>query len=161
MLKSFLLHRLFLHFEEYLGALLLAVMATVAFANVVVRYCTDLSFSVSEELTVNLFVWVVMLGASRAFREGSNFCMSVLFNAVPRSIKRIMYLIGMLGSILFFCVLCYYGCLEVIDEIDLEVVSESLAVPVWLYTIVTPLLSVVAVIRVIQRTADDFRSGAV
>ena len=161
MLKSLLLHRIFLHFEEYLGALLLAVMATVAFANVVVRYCTNLSFSVSEELTVNLFVWVVMLGASRAFREGSNFCMSVIFNAVPKSLKRVMYLLGMICSIIFLCVLCYYGTIEVMDEVDLEVVSESLAIPVWLYTGVTPLLSLVAVIRVIQRTVDDFRSGAV
>lgn len=161
MLKSLLLHRVFHHFEEYLGAFLLAVMATVAFANVIVRYCTNFSFSVSEELTVNLFVWVVMLGASRAFREGSNFCMSVLFNVVPKTLKRAMYLLGMCCSIIFMCVLCYYGTIEVIDEVDLEVVSESLAIPVWLYTGVTPLLSVVTIIRIIQRTADDFRSGAI
>ena len=70
-------------FEELLGALLLAVMVSVAFINVVVRYCTNLSFSASEELTVNFFVWVVLLGASRSFREGSNFSMSLLYAACP------------------------------------------------------------------------------
>ena len=141
MLKNLLIHRIFLHFEEYLGAVLLAVMALVAFANVVVRYCTNLSFSVSEELTVNLFVWVVMLGASRAFREGAHFNMSVLFSAMPRFIKRCMYILGTVCTVIFFIVLAYYGTIEVQDEIDLEVVSESLAIPVWLYTGVTPLLS--------------------
>lgn len=149
MLKNLLMHRIFLHLEEYLGAVLLAVMATVAFANVVVRYCTNLSFSVSEELTVNLFVWVVMLGASRAFREGSNFCMSILFDHVPRAVRRLMYVFGMICSVIFFIVLAYYGYVEVMDEVELEVVSESLSLPVWLYTMVTPLLSVVAIIRVL------------
>ena len=32
--------------EEMLGALLLAVMVTIAFVNVVVRYCTPFSFAV-------------------------------------------------------------------------------------------------------------------
>ena len=41
-------------FEELLGALLLAVMACISFINVIVRYCTNFSFSSSEELTVNL-----------------------------------------------------------------------------------------------------------
>ena len=31
--------------EEMLGALLLAVMVTIAFVNVVVRYCTPFSFA--------------------------------------------------------------------------------------------------------------------
>ena len=70
--------------EELLGAFLLAVMACVAFANVIVRYCTNLSFAASEEITVNLFVWIVLLGTSRAFREGTNFSMNLLYDAMPR-----------------------------------------------------------------------------
>ena len=35
-------------FEEFLGALLLAVMACIAFINVIVRYCTNFSFAASE-----------------------------------------------------------------------------------------------------------------
>lgn len=160
MLKNLLMHKVFLHLEEYIGAVMLAVMSTVAFANVVVRYCTNFSFSVSEEITVNFFVWVVMLGASRAFREGSHFHMSVLFSVVPQSLKRIMYIFGIICTIVFFLVLAYYGIIEVLDEVDLEVVSESLAIPVWLYTIVTPLLSFVAIIRVLQRAYDDLRQDA-
>lgn len=40
-------------FEELLGSLLLAVMVSIAFINVIVRYCTSFSFAWTEELTVN------------------------------------------------------------------------------------------------------------
>ena len=59
-------------FEELLGSLLLAVMVSIAFINVIVRYCTSFSFAWTEELTVNFFVWVVLLGTARSFREGSH-----------------------------------------------------------------------------------------
>ena len=93
--------------EEMLGALLLAVMVTIAFVNVVVRYCTPFSFAWTEELTINFFVW-----------------------------------------------------LEVRDEYELEVISEALAVPVWWYTIATPLFSVLTIFRMLQRACADLRSGS-
>ena len=60
------------HFEELLGSVLLAIMATIAFINVIVRYCTSFSFAWTEEMTVNFFVWVVLLGTARAFRTGGH-----------------------------------------------------------------------------------------
>ena len=75
-----MLHFLNTRFEELLGSFLLAVMACIAFINIIIRYCTNLSFSASEELTVNFFVWIVLLGTSIAFRESSNFTMNLLYS---------------------------------------------------------------------------------
>ena len=144
-------------FEELLGALVLAVMACISFINVIVRYCTNFSFSSSEELTVNLFVWVVLLGTARAFREGHNFCMNVFYDAMPRKVRVVLYLFGILCSIGFFIALIYEGSLEVMDEYELDVVSESLAIPVWLYTIATPLFSLLIIVRIFQRMYEDLR----
>lgn len=144
-------------FEEVLGALLLAVMACVAFANVIVRYCTNLSFSYSEELTVNFFVWIVLLGTARSFREGSNFCMNLLYAALPCPLRKVLYLFGFLCSLAFFAALFWTGYVEVMDEIELNVVSEALAIPNWLYTIATPLFSLVIVVRLFQKCVEDFR----
>ena len=88
--------------EEWLGAFLLAVMACVAFANVLVRYCTNLSFAASEEITVNFFVWIVLLGTSRAFREGTNFSMNLLYDALPRFIRKILYVFSVICCLIFF-----------------------------------------------------------
>ena len=43
------------------------------------------------------------------------------------------------------------------DEIDLSVVSESLAIPVWLYTMATPLISAVIIVRILQKLCEDLR----
>ena len=145
-------------FEELLGALLLAVMACISFINVIVRYCTNFSFSSSEELTVNFFVWIVLLGTSRAFREGGNFSMNLLYDAMPRPVRKLLYLFSVVCCIVFFVALCWQGCIEVMDEIELNVVSESLAIPVWLYTIATPLFSALIIVRILQKAWDDFRA---
>ncbi|MBO4312747.1 MAG: TRAP transporter small permease subunit, partial [Desulfovibrio sp.] len=65
-------HFLDRHFEELLGSIMLAVMALIAFANVIVRYCTTFSLAWTEEITINFFVWVVLLGTACAFRDNTN-----------------------------------------------------------------------------------------
>jgi len=146
-------------FEELLGAFLLAVMACISFINVIIRYCTNFSFSSSEELTVNFFVWIVLLGTARAFREGGNFSMNLLYDAMPRPVRKLLYLFALICSVVFFAALCWQGYIEVTDEIALNVVSESLALPVWLYTIATPLFSVLIIVRIFQKVREDFRIG--
>ncbi len=143
-----------------LGALLLAVMACIAFLNVIVRYCTNLSFAASEELTVNFFVWIVLLGTARAFREGSNFSMNVFYNAMPRQVRKFFYIVSILCCLVFFSSLCWFGTIEVLDELELDVVSESLAIPVWLYTMATPLFSALIIIRIVQKVMEDFSLGS-
>ncbi len=146
-------------FEELLGAFLLALMACIAFINVIVRYCTNLSFSSSEELTVNFFVWIVLLGTARAFREGSNFTMSIVYNFTHGTARKAIYFFGVFCSIAFFVMLIYLGSIEVIDEFQLNVSSESLDIPVWLYTMATPLFSALIILRILQRVREDMTSG--
>ncbi len=148
-------------FEEILGAFLLGLMACISFINVIIRYCTNFSFSASEELTVNFFVWIVLLGTARAFREGSNFCMNLLYNVCPLVLRKGMYIFGVLCSISFFAALVYLGSIEVWDEFSLSVSSESLDIPVWLYTMATPLFSLLIIVRIIQKVISDFKSGLV
>lgn len=145
------------HFEELLGAVLLAAMVSIAFINVIVRYCTNLSFSASEELTVNLFVWIVLLGVSRAFREKTNFSMSVVYALCSKSIRVWLYCFAVICSIAFFVWLAWLGAVEVWDEYELNVSSESLDIPVWIYTMATPLFSALIVVRILQRALFDLR----
>lgn len=147
------------HFEEILGSILLAAMALIAFLNVVVRYCTSFSFAWSEEMTVNFFVWVTMLGTACAFREGKHLAMNIVYDALPKRARLCAYIFGLAVCLTFFAVLFWTGCLEVRDEYELESVSESLGVPVWWYTIATPLFSLLIIYRMLQRFAAVMRSG--
>ena len=142
-------------FEETLGALILAVMAVVAFLNVVVRYCTNFSFAWSEEVTINLFVWAVLLGTSAVFRDGEHLGMNIFYNRCSRHWRVLFTLLAALFGIVFFLTLFWYGMLEVYDEFDLEASSESLGIPVWIYTGAVPLLSLLVVARIVQRIVLD------
>ncbi|MDD6088676.1 MAG: TRAP transporter small permease [Desulfovibrionaceae bacterium] len=153
-----MLHFLQTRFEEVLSATLLAIMVSIAFLNVIVRYCTSFSFAWTEELTVNFFVWIVLIGTARAFRDNSHLGMSLLYSALPRPWRRICLFISAAFTIIFFGILVRMGIAEVIDEYELESISESLGIPVWWYTIATPVFSCLIIVRAIQRLCMDLRS---
>ncbi len=66
------------HLEEVLGASLLAVMASLAFANVVTRYLFQYPLAFTEELEVNALVWLTIFGTSSAFRRRRHLSMLFL-----------------------------------------------------------------------------------
>lgn len=148
------------HFEELLGSALLALMAAIAFVNVIVRYCTTFSFAWSEEMTVNFFVWVTLLGTARAFRDGSHLAMSIVYEGLPKEGRLCCYLLACVICIIFFGALAYTGGIEVLDEYELEAISESLGIPVWYYTIATPMFSLLIIARMLQRARRDLCSGS-
>ena len=147
------------HFEEALGSILLAVMVTIAFLNVIVRYCTSFSFAWSEEMTVNFFVWVTMLGTALAFRDGSHLSMAIFYNQFSLPVRKFCQLFANAICVIFFGALFYTGMLEVIDEWELESISESLGIPVWWYTIATPLFSLLIIFRMLQRSIQDWKTN--
>lgn len=140
------------HFEDILGSILLAIMAAIAFINVIVRYCTSFSFAWTEEITINFFVWVTMLGTAKAFHDGNHLAMSIVYNSMSRTGKRICYILACALCLVFFGALAYTGTLEVIDEYELDAISESLGIPVWWYTIATPVFSLLIIFRMLQRS---------
>ncbi len=147
------------HLEEALGGILLAFMATIAFINVVVRYCSTFSFAWSEELTTNFFVWIVLLGTACAFRVRSNLCVTLFYSKLARPLRVFCYFASLLLAVTFFSVLAYTGVLEIIDEIDLERVSDSLELPYWIYSSAIPLFSVLIIVRIVQRACLDLKNG--
>ena len=145
--------------EDILGSFVLSVMAVIAFLNVIVRYCTSFSFAWTEEITINFFVWITLLGTARAFREGGHLGMTALYDALPLPYRRVCYWGSVLIGMCFFGALCWTGLVEVLDEIDLEATSEALGIPVWWYTIATPLFSLLIIFRIAQRAFEDLRSN--
>lgn len=87
--------------------------------------------------------------------------MNLLYNACPLVLRKGMYIFGVICSVSFFAALVYLGAVEVWDEYSLNVSSESLDIPVWLYTIATPLFSLLIIVRIFQKVVSDFKSGLV
>jgi gluconokinase len=67
---------------DRLMALCLAVMAGAVFINVVLRYGFGSGVAASEELSRLLFVWMVFIGATLAYRRGEHMAFTSLLAAL-------------------------------------------------------------------------------
>ena len=70
------------------AAILLFTMALIAFINVLSRYLLHLSFAATEEITINLFVWLTVLGIALAFEQNAHLGMCFLYKRFPGRIKK-------------------------------------------------------------------------
>lgn len=85
------MRRLLPHAErlvEWLMALALAVMVTLVFGNVVLRYAFNTGIAWAEELARLMFVWLIFLGAVLALREHAHLGVEMLQAKLPRPLRR-------------------------------------------------------------------------
>ncbi|MCW9044239.1 MAG: TRAP transporter small permease [Pseudopelagicola sp.] len=87
--------------EETLIALLLGLMTLITFANVIARFGFNSNILWALELTVFLFGWLVLLGASYAVKKHSHLGVDAILNMVPPSAARIMGLISVAICLVF------------------------------------------------------------
>jgi TRAP-type C4-dicarboxylate transport system permease small subunit len=140
-------------FEEILACLLLTVMAVIAFLNVVIRYLSTQSFAFTEEVVLNLFVWLTLLGISYGYRTNAHLAMEFAFDRLPLRVQSFCRHFSNALSVVFFLILGYWGVWQVSDEIVLNSVTEALRTPTWIYSICVPAFSLLIIVRILQQYA--------
>lgn len=88
-------------FEETLIASLMGIMAVVTFANVVARKFFDSNILWALELTVFLFGWMVLLGASIMVKKNAHLGVDVVINAVSQPMRRLLALVSVAVCLVF------------------------------------------------------------
>jgi TRAP-type C4-dicarboxylate transport system permease small subunit len=132
-----------LRLDYHIVALLLFVMAAIAFVNVLSRYFFHFSFAATEEITINLFVWMTVLGTSIAFERGGHLGMVTLYNLFPTPLKKTVVGLSAVLSALLFLLVNIYMVQAIYDEVTLfKATSASLGIPVWIYYLGVPIFSV-------------------
>ena len=153
----FVLKKICDHFEELLGAFILSVMLIVTFANVVTRYLITYPLAFTEEITISMFVWIVLLGTSIAFRRNAHLAMSFFYDLMPRGLKKLCFLFSTAACLTFFSILAWLGGLQVHDEWALGVTSDALAIPTFIYSSAIPVFSVLILVRIVQSARTTLR----
>jgi TRAP-type transport system small permease protein len=92
----------------YLIAALMAVMVVLVFGNVFMRYAFNSGFTLSEELSRWLFVWMTFLGAVAALRENGHLGTDMLVGRLGPMGKRICMGLSLV-LMLFCCWLIFKG----------------------------------------------------
>ncbi|MBT3767224.1 MAG: TRAP transporter small permease [Rhodospirillales bacterium] len=88
--------------EEKFIAAILGAMTIITFANVIARYGFNANILWALEITVFLFAWLVLLGASYAVKKGSHLGVDILINILPPQPRRFMGLCSAAICIAFF-----------------------------------------------------------
>ena len=86
----------------YLIAAMLALMVVLVFGNVFMRYVLNSGFTVSEELSRWLFVWMTFLGAVVALRDNGHLGTDMLVGRLGARGKRIC--MGLALVLMLYCV---------------------------------------------------------
>jgi TRAP-type C4-dicarboxylate transport system permease small subunit len=144
--------------EGLLAAAGMAALCVITFANVVVRYVTDISFAFTEEYSVALMVVVALLGSAAAFAGDRHIRMTFFVEKLPRAQRRRIELVVYGLCLVMFAALVWYGARLTWDEYRFEVLSPGLGVPQYLYTLALPVLSALICLRILGRMLRVARS---
>ncbi|NMM25742.1 MAG: TRAP transporter small permease [Glaciimonas sp.] len=146
--------------EEFCAALALALICCITFANVLVRYFTDVSFAFTEEFSIFLMVVLTLFGAAAAFARDTHIRMTFITERLPRKLARVLeYLVLALGA-LMFAIMAWYGTFLFWDDWQYDTTSPGIGIPQWIYTLWLPLLSALIFLRIIGRTIRFSRQSS-
>jgi len=87
--------------EETFIAITLGLMTLITFANVIARYIFNSNILWGLEVTVFLFAWLVLIGASYGVKKNFHIGVDVVVNMLPVGGRKIVTLIACAACILF------------------------------------------------------------
>lgn len=99
------------HIEETIIAVLIGLMTVLTFANVIARFVFKSNILWALELTVFMFGWLVLLGASYAVKKNAHLGVDAIVNMVSPPVRRAMALISV-GCCLLFSLLLLKGAYD-------------------------------------------------
>jgi len=116
----------------YCIAAALAVMVVLVFGNVFMRYALNSGFTISEELSRWLFVWVTFLGAVIALRDNAHLGTDMLVGKLAPKGKR--FFMGISLLLMMYCLWLIFN--GTYDQFMVNKDSESPVMEVsmgWFY----------------------------
>ncbi len=87
--------------EETSIALCLGLMTLITFANVIARYVFNDNILWALELTVFLFAWLILMGASYGVKKHIHIGVDVVINAVSPPVRRVMAIASIVACLAF------------------------------------------------------------
>ncbi len=144
--------------ERALAAGCMAALCLITFANVLVRYFSNVSFAFTEEFCVFLLLVLTLLGSASAFAERTHIRVTLLVDALSAGGRRICTIIEWSANVALFGLLTWLGASMAFDDYQFEVTSPGLGLPQWWYTVWLPLLAALIVLRLCTMAGARRRS---
>ena len=146
--------------EKIITSAVLVVVTILTFVNVLVRYLSDGQFAWSEELCINLFILLIMMGCGLQAREGSLISLSLVFDFLNVTGKKIFVAIITVANCAFCGILVKTGIDKVITQMANGKKTPSLMIPEWMFTIFLPIGAVFLILHTIEYCIDVWTNNA-
>ena len=146
--------------EKIVLSLILVFVTVITFANVVVRKLTTSQLAFTEELVINLFVLMIMLGCALCAREGSLISLSLIFDRLKVKGKKIFVVIITVANMVFWVLLLKTGAEKVLAQMANGKRTFSLGWPEWVFTIFLPIGAVFLILHTIEFLIDVMTNNA-
>lgn len=146
----------FTFIEKIVLAIVLTVVTVVTFGNVLSRYVLPVSWSFTEELVINIFVLLSLLGAAVCARdEGGLVSMALFSGMLPRKGQRLLNLFTVVMGLLFAYVLIKYGFDRVFTLIGNNKRTDVLRIFEWKFALFTPVSGICMALHLIEFAIDN------
>ncbi|PKR59652.1 TRAP transporter small permease [Thalassospira lohafexi] len=87
---------------ENIAALMLAVMFGAFIVQVACRYLLNFPIGGASELTIIMWLWIVLWGAAFVLREDDEIRFDIVYSAVPRKVRRVMTILAALALLFLY-----------------------------------------------------------
>lgn len=144
--------------EEIILVIALSAMAIITFANVISRYFLHASLSFTEELTTNLFVYIIFIGAALLARENGHLGFSLLTDFLPKKMKMAVLLFIAILTFAFFALLLWYGWQMVMQQMEYGQKTPALDLPEWIMGASIPFGALICLLRFMEGFWKEFKS---
>lgn len=142
--------------EKILTVAILAVVTLLTFGNVLSRYVLPVSWSFTEEIVINLFVALSLIGAAMlASQEGGLVSMALLEGALPKKGKYLLNILDAVLGIIFFVIVMKTGIDRTSTLMMTGQVTDVLRIPMWYFTAAIPVSAVCFFLHYIEFIIDN------
>jgi TRAP-type C4-dicarboxylate transport system permease small subunit len=135
-----------------LAIVAMAIVVALTFYQVITRFVLGHPSAWSEVAARAAMIWMVFLGLAAAFRQGTMIAVDFLVDISPNGMRRILFVIIAVASLIFLAILIWYGW-----GMTMRVRNQNLAglqiTIAWVYAAL-PVGSALAVLGVIGRLIE-------
>lgn len=136
--------------EEALLSLLLVAMTLLVLADVIARFGFNTGIIWSQEATLLMCGWFVLLGASYGVKVGAHIGVDVFVSKLPKGLHRGLTLLAV-ALCLIYCGLFLYGGWVYVAKLKMIGIElQDIPMPRWVATSVVVLSFVLLIFRFLQ-----------
>jgi C4-dicarboxylate transporter DctQ subunit len=136
--------------EEGLIALILGVMVTLTFVQVVLRYGFNSGFVWQLEANFYLFSWLVMLGISYCVRVRAHIGVDAAVRLLPAKGRRAIGLLVLLLALTYTGLMLYGSFAYIHRMYIINVEAEDIPIATWKLSLCLPLGFILLLIRLLE-----------